>query len=165
MIMGVDPGSNLGWATNYMSAQVRWGTEEFHLRRDDTEGLRWLRYDRWLSKNVPGVNVVVYEQQNNFGRWNRQSMDVNKTMVNILLMRCEEWKIPVRAVNLMTLKAYAIPRDKNRKKGDPNPDRSKDALIEKAKRRLQTIHNRLPGKLNEHEADALWLYWWAVENL
>jgi len=165
-ILAIDPGSTMGWATD-VAGVLRWGVEDISLRRTSTEGLRWLKLTRWLeawTEGIPWNNVLmVYEEQNNFDRHMSSGVDVGKTTAAFLLEFCERRGIACEAVGLSKLKAFAIPALPRPRKGEPKRaplDRGKAAIIAAARTRLQA-----PGvdDLSEHEADALWLYWWAKE--
>lgn len=173
-ILAIDPGAKLGWATNATSG-LEWGEHDFSLRRVDTEGLRWLRFEQWFEA-LPRPDLIVYEEQTNFGRTNPGAGEIGRIMTAMLLKSCEKWGFAAQAVSLQKIKAFAIPALPRPKKGEPkNPllDRSKDAMIRTALARLNgelvsmdMMIKMAPIRANslrmsEHEADALWLYWYA----
>jgi len=177
-ILAIDPGANLGWASD-ISGRLEWGTADFSLRRVSTEGLRWLKFTRWLEERTAPVAPrdlhVMYEMQNNFNRGNSSSGELAKIFSAFLLEFCEKRGIPCEAIQNQKLKAFAIPARPRPKKGEPKHpplDRSKDAMIaaattwlEKAVAPYQTfvpigvaVSGFIVPKINEHEADALILY-------
>jgi len=175
-ILAIDPGAAaLGWAGD-LDGTLRWGTEDFSLRRVDTEGLRWLRFERWLGGILPGTEspglLVVYEQQTNYGRQHPGAGEVGRILTALLLKFCEERGIAAEAVSPQTIKAFAIPTRPRPKKAEPKRaplDRGKAAMIAAAKIHLEMEMERANRgvmadaarmrPLTEHEADALWLYW------
>lgn len=185
-VLGIDPGAAAtGWATDIgVDGILRWGTEDFSLRRVDTEGLRWLRFENWLCGIVadvdPGDLIVAYELQTNYGRRHPAAGEIGRILQAFLLKFCEARGIAAEAVSPQTLKSCAIPTPPRRKKGDPpRPplDRGKEAIIAAAKAKLVKDHRGFvksvgdgftepvrafyAGKpISEHEADALWLYWY-----
>jgi len=178
-ILAIDPGAALGWASD-LDGSLRWGEEDISLRRSSTEGLRWLKLTRWLEAQLngaaPGEILTVYEEQNNFDRHNSSSADVGKTSTAFLLEFCERRGIACEAVGLSKLKSFAIPAPPRAKKGEPKHgplDRGKAAMIAAALKRLNgeiVSHDMIVKmapiradslRMSEHEADALWLYWWA----
>lgn len=126
------------------------------------------------------VGLIVYERAT-FRTPNRAYSDVMGGFYAIMERHAEELGIALQPVPVQTLKAFAIPKVK-RKKGDPKMDRGKVAMIAAAFTRLhgEGVHSvgtfgklvaemmnkqhRTIDGLSEHEADALWLYWWALEN-
>jgi hypothetical protein len=187
--LAIDPGSHLGWSTD-ATGLLEWGTEDFSIQRGESSGNRWRRFGEWLfdttmkeeptrmvlsaprrieSDLVHKVDLIVYEQQLNFNPRMRRSAEIGFGFTSRLEEHCERHGIALQPVNVQTLKAFAIPKVK-RKKGDPKMDRGKAAMIEAANQRLLDYgligHNTGVNyrETTEHEADALWLLWWAKEN-
>lgn len=180
MTFAIDPGATgTGWAKD-LCGRLEWGTESFALKRGSTEAARWKRFRDWLKRHLECVPtedlIVVYELQNNFNRGNASSGEVAKIFVALLLEYCERRGIACEAVHNGALKSFAIPALPRPKKGEPkNPplDRGKEAMMAAARRKLLggvsgstdallDYQDRV-ATLTEHEADALWLYWKAVE--
>lgn len=181
--LGIDPGTHMGWASD-MDGTLRWGELDLSMSKVSTEGLRWLRFTRWLDSQLRGIGpaeiVIGYEAQYNFDRSNPMSSDVGKITTAFLLEYCEKRRIACEEVHAQAIKAFAIPKVK-RVKGDPKLDRSKDAMIRAAKSRLMRpdgvrladgmiVQNGIPiqsqpwyENMQEHEADALHIYWLMCE--
>lgn len=166
-VLGIDPGTTVGWA--YVDGRdgvaSRWGTEVFRLKKDQPEGARWVKFREWFI-DLPRPTLVVFEDQNEFGRGVMQSGKVGILMASRIVEFCHQFGVPCKAVNPMTVKAFAIPALPRPKKGQPkNPplDRSKTAMIAAARLRLIGENPCLTYDLQEHEADALWMAWWGME--
>lgn len=184
-VLALDPGTNFGWATD-ATGRLEWGCEDFRIRNGESSGNRWMRYGRWLhvitgypfkeegfppETRSPSVSLIVYERAH-FMPKARAAAEIAAGFTTRLEEHCERHGIALQPVAVQTLKAFALPKMK-RKKGDPKMDRSKAAMILAAGHKLQSLGINLPeshcpacttATLTEHEADALWLYWWAREN-
>jgi hypothetical protein len=191
-VLAIDPGSMLGWATD-ATGRLEWGAEDFHMKRGEDSGGRWRRFVDWLNNATlmrslvrsiaddprrleSKVDLIVYEVAH-FMPKARYAAEVAAGFVAHLEAHCSERKIALAPVHVQTLKAFALPKVK-RKKGDPKMDRSKAAMIAAAAARIVGVestcvlnrdeYRKLQDTglhaLSEHEADALWLYWWAREN-
>lgn len=177
-VLAIDPGSSLGWATN-ATGRLEWGTEDFHVKRGESSGNRWRRFGEWLNDVTlnPGaehegehpdywpvsLDLIVYEISH-FMPKARAAAEIAAGFTTRLEEHCERHGIALQPVPVQTLKAFAIPKVK-RKKGDPKMDRGKAAMIAAAERRLMAAER--PDailRLDEHSADALWIYWWSKEN-
>jgi len=185
-ILAIDPGSMLGWATN-ATGRLEWGTEDFRIKRGESSGNRWRRFGEWLRHvSVPyvshpsmvpkaytpdPVDLIIYEVAH-FMPKARAAAEIAAGFTTRLEEHCERHGIALQPVPVQTLKAFAIPKVK-RKVGDPKMDRGKEAMIRAAMLRLPQSYglegwrSATEGKtvpLTEHEADALWAYWWAEKN-
>jgi hypothetical protein len=190
-ILALDPGSKLGWATN-QTGRLEWSTEDFRIKNGESSGNRWRRFGRWLNEitgllapdaytsdemaarvDLPAIELIVYERSI-FAPKARAAAEIAAGFTTRLEEHCERHGIALQPVGVQTLKAFAIPKVK-RKKGDPKLDRSKDAMIAAAMKRLASGFSAAPGQieehhyaaigmLTEHEADALWAFWWAEAN-
>jgi len=185
-ILAIDPGTMLGWATD-SSGRLEFGTHDFSLRRGESPGMRFHRFNRWLFEMVlregqaPAVDLIIYEQAHHRGGAATDVLVGMTTRIHELCASPFRWSglhqlaggksVPIDycAVHSATLKAFALGRAPNRKKGDPKMDRSKRVMIEAAVQRLMsdrswTIPTRSdPAGLSEDEADALWLYFYCKE--
>lgn len=47
-ILAIDQGTNLGWATNTTGSLI-WGTEKFPVKSGESDGMRWIKFSRWLT--------------------------------------------------------------------------------------------------------------------
>jgi crossover junction endodeoxyribonuclease RuvC len=161
-ILAIDPGSKLGWCTN-RDSRLEWGTEDFRVRNGESSGNRWLRFGRWLrettwapSLSSPLVDLVVYERAQ-FMPKARAAGEIAAGFTTRIEELCEQYGIPLQPVHVTTLKKFAT--------GKGNA--GKEAMVEAAARRLyDTSKAWSPNcQLTEHEADALWLYWYAEQHL
>jgi len=125
------------------------------------------------------IDLIVYEKSH-FPSTARYAAEIAAGFTTRLEEHCERHGIALQPVAVQTLKAFAIPKVK-RKKGDPKMDRGKGAMIAAAVTRLGfspkvviPVSGRPhwaaepcdagPPIFGEHEADALWAFWWAEEN-
>ena len=124
-----------------------------------------------LTAPLKRVDLIVYERAT-FMTKARAAAEIAAGFTTRLEEHCERHGIALQPVAVQTLKAFAIPKVK-RKVGDPKLDRSKDAMISAAAHRVtrervedpnRAIYIGVLSRMTEHEADALWLYWWAMEN-
>lgn len=71
-ILALDLGTRTGWATN-MTGRVESGVQIFDVKRGESPGMRYIRFNRWLDELVVSdvglahVGLVVYEQSHNRG--------------------------------------------------------------------------------------------------
>jgi len=157
-ILAIDPGTHLGWATD-LSGRLEWGEQDFSLQRGDSPGMRFHRFNAWLREICKPcrVDIIIYEMPHMRGG----------AATNVLVgmtSRIEEFcAIPHQAVptqytgvHSATLKKFALGKGR----GD------KAAMIAAAVKRIgQNGHaaGAGPPVLSEHEADALWLYFYCKE--
>lgn len=151
-ILAIDQGAKCGWATN-KDGLLQWGTEKFHLRRMEFDGLRLVRFDRWLSKTCmkyfkfggmdavgPCVDLIISEGAVQFveGKPNLTGLEY----VAVIKVFCARNGIRHVEVAPLALKAFAIPDTRpkvKRKKGDPprpRVDRGKPEMVAAARNRL-----------------------------
>lgn len=190
-VLAIDPGQDLGWATD-ATGRLEWGAENFHVRNGESSGNRWRRFGEWLlsatcgygppsdewpyseaKTRPPKIDLVVYELKTFTPKGRAHAGELYGAFKSRLEEHCERHGIALQPVPVATLKAFAIPKDGTRKKGDPPTDRSKKAVQWAAALRLckefpwfaDNVYGRddRPG-ITDDEADALWLYWWAKEN-
>ena len=186
-VLACDPGSQFGWATD-ATGKLEWGTEDFRIKGGESSGNRWRRFGEWLldatlRKNparmvlgrdrtiecdiVPKIDIIVYERSV-FMPKGRAAAEIAAGFTTRLEEHCERHGIALQPVAVQTLKAFALPKVK-RKKGDPRMDRSKEAMMGAARLRLSSQSSPVAldqtKSLTEHEADALWIYWYCKEAL
>lgn len=63
-ILALDLATNTGWAALDPQGRVTSGTQRFDLAKGETEGVRWLRFRRWLREmlDLTGARLVAREQ-------------------------------------------------------------------------------------------------------
>jgi crossover junction endodeoxyribonuclease RuvC len=62
-VFALDLGTSCGWAVSE-SGRITSGVQTFDLRRGESPGMRWLRFDRWLEDMLTPdhhIDLVVYE--------------------------------------------------------------------------------------------------------
>ena len=59
-ILALDLGANCGWAL-VENGVVTSGVQVFDLKRGESPGMRWLRFDRWLEDVATRADVVIIE--------------------------------------------------------------------------------------------------------
>jgi crossover junction endodeoxyribonuclease RuvC len=62
-VLALDLGTHCGWA-RADGEHVTSGVQVFDLKRGESPGMRWLRFDRWLeeiTRASGGLDLVVYE--------------------------------------------------------------------------------------------------------
>lgn len=147
-ILALDVGTKTGWCIgNIHSTDQKYsGVQNFALKRGESQGMRFLRFDRWLEKMVldEKPDVVVFEQPFHL---KGHANTVLNGMIGILLVICSKHNVEHFPVEPPKLKKYAT--------GKGNC--SKDAMVAEATRR----YNK--PILDDNEADALLMWDWARE--
>jgi hypothetical protein len=150
-VLALDLGTHTGWAY-FDGHRVESGTMTFDLKRGESPGCRYLRFNRWIREEFgadplgTGVDLVVYEQTHNRG-------GAATEVAAGFATRVQEWaaeiKVQHASVHTATLKKHATGSGRAGK-----PD-----MIEAALARQHT-HAWPTGdltKLSDDEIDALWL--------
>jgi Holliday junction resolvasome RuvABC endonuclease subunit len=142
-ILALDVGTHCGWAA-LSGGSISSGCEDFTLKRGDSPGLKFLKFSQWffdqLNKFRP--DLVVYEQAHFRGGYATELLVAFTTRI---MEFCAARGIEYAAVYSGTLKKWAV--------GDGRAD--KPTMMRK-----MVIHMGRPIT-NEHEADALWLLFYA----
>lgn len=145
-ILALDLGTKTGWAISPTQDKDRVysGVQDFSLKRGESPGMRFLRFDRWLymfiAENDP--DIIVYEMPHHRGG---AATAVLGGLVGILLKACAETNTEHTTIHSMTLKKYATGSGKA----------SKEEMIKKA-----SIYFNKQVQDN-NEADALLIWAWA----
>jgi len=175
VVLALDQGADCGYATNG-SGRLEWGLRHFRIReseRDDS--MRLLRFYDWLAEKTsppsgPRAELVVHEGVVRFVK-DRPNL-AGPEYVAAIKLYCARMGIRRVEVPPSSLKAFALPTPKlpKRRKGDPprpRHDQGKPAMTAAAMARLDEEHacTTLAFDLTDDEADALWLYWYAVAKL
>ena len=147
VILALDLGSTTGFAIAGVDGGIISGTAEFRLDRWQSGGMRFLRFNRWLTEiknQAGGLDLVVYEQVRNhagvdashaFGGW-----------LAILTAWCEHHDIAYQGVPVGTIKRFIA--------GKGNADKA--AVIEAV--RARGFH-----PADDNEADAIAILLWAID--
>lgn len=148
-ILALDLGTKTGWALGEKIAERSFlysGVQDFSLKRGESEGMRNLRFDRWLEAmfvEQSRPDLVVYEMPHHRGG---AATAVLGGMVGILLAKCAEHHIEYTKVHSSTLKKYATGSGRA----------SKEEMVKRAALKFDK------PILDDNEADALHL--WAYGN-
>lgn len=170
--LAIDQGADCGWATN-VNGYVEWGTANFGLRRGESDGMRLLRFDRWLWDRcfkIPAapkspmkvqpyqpiriVDLVIFEGAVHFvkDRPNLAGLEYIATMK----LFCTRNNIEYTQVSPTALKSFAIPDTRpkesakerrariDRKEKKVKMNRGKPAMTAAALGRLVAL-KQIPG--------------------
>lgn len=145
-ILALDLGTTTGWAL-WKDAQLSSGSQPFKPQRFEGGGMRFLRFKRWLSEIKQcstDISLVVFEEV-------RRHAGVDAAhayggFMGQLTAWCEHHQIPYEGVPVGTIKKHAT--------GKGNA--SKDQMI-------QAMQARNHSVVDDNEADALALLYWAIE--
>ena len=159
-ILALDLGTKTGWVLD--AGFIEHGIQIFDVKRGESPGFRYLRFNRWLEELVlttilnhgkkkepviqPRVDLVVYEQTHHRGG---AATEVAAGFATRVQEFCARYKIEHAAVHSKTLKKFAT--------GKGNADKS--AMIEAARQKLGYQGN------SDDEADALWLWQFAKREM
>ena len=168
-ILALDLATTTGWALRE-NGLLTWGHEDFAPRRGDSPGMRQLRLARWLAEMAirpgltarspaasPMIELIAFERAHHRGG---AATHVCVGMMARVEEFCAEHGIEHVAVTTSELKRFAL--------GKKPKDRSKGAMIRAGQLRVDAIkHLDLHGcgVLTEDEADALWVLWWAEDQV
>lgn len=149
-ILSLDLGTKTGWAFSKDNnlKNVYSGTQEFSLKRGESPGMRFLRFDKWISDFfvTHNVDVVVYEMPHHRGG---AATALLGGLVGILLKACATYFIEHTSVHSGTLKKFAIGKGKA----------SKEDMIKRAE---ELFSKKVE---DDNEADALLMWLWATKEL
>ena len=139
-ILAIDPATACGWA--HSSGPV-WGTWDLSIRKDESSGMRLVRFQgklREVMVNV-GIDVIVYEAATVAGsaKGNMDGFRLIDRLGAMIQVFCEEHGgVESRPYVLSTIKSFA-------------GCRKKDEMLASASRRWGA------GVEDDNQADALWL--------
>lgn len=145
-ILALDLGTKTGWATNCPQES---GVQEFLLNRGESPGMRYIRFRAWLEEMIEIVkpDVIVYEQTHMRGGYATELAHGFSTRVQEI---CAKYGIEHAAVHSATLKKFATGSGRAKKED-----------------MIKAAHTKLgvSKRIDDNEADALWLLKWGIENL
>lgn len=135
-ILALDVATKTGWATASAS-----GTWDFTLKRDESSGMRIIRFKSKLKEIVKleDIDMVCFERT---AGHHQAAVIVQAELHGVLKLFCEENEIPYRAFSASEIKKFAT--------GKGNA--SKKLMMVACKARLK----KMPK--DDNEADALWVY-------
>lgn len=136
-ILALDQASRCGWCTG----KDEYGTWDFSSRKDESSGMKWLRFKAKLKEVVDllGINLIAYER---VAGHHKNALIHSAKMVAIIESFCEEQKIEYRAFSASEVKKFAT--------GKGNA--GKPLMIQAAKVKYGYTGN------DDNEADAIHIY-------
>jgi Holliday junction resolvasome RuvABC endonuclease subunit len=154
LVFGVDPMTDTGWALALDGAVRESGVQSFRLERGESNGMRYLRFNRWLqdiSCTFPDatVKLICYEESFQVGRHASE-------LYNGFVTRLQEFAVTngfeCTHVHTGQLKKWATGRGNANK-----PEMIRAAMLYLNGRELATV--------GDDEADAVLLAMYAVEHI
>lgn len=142
-LLAIDPATETGWAT-----ADECGTWSLKKRKQESDGVKWIRFRAMLNEMVEMASITIVAYERPGGRHGGAVIHHAK-LTGIIEEFCEEHKIDFTAYSASEIKKKATG------KGNCN----KQAMIDAAKDQLDYKGD------NENEADALWLYELAADDL
>ncbi len=109
--LALDLGTTLGWAARSPSGDVTSGTANFKNRRFEGGGMRYLRFNNWLTEIdelLKGIGIVYFEEVR--AHRGTDAAHVYGGLMSILTSWCEAKKIPYEGVPIGTIKRFATGR-------------------------------------------------------
>jgi len=153
IVLAIDPGTNLGWAM-LLNGTIYSGVQRFNISRDESPGMRWLRFSSWLyeiNKQAGGnIDVIYHERPHHRGG---AATAVLEGFVSHLQTFAAQIGAEIKAVHSGTLKKFATG------KGNAGKDEMIQAAISKF------ISPTLPVVIDDNHADALHLLSLAMAEL
>jgi Holliday junction resolvasome RuvABC endonuclease subunit len=142
-VLALDVATKCGWATVTAS-----GTWDFNLKRDESSGMRMVRFRNKLEEicRLENINLVVFERT--AGR-HAAAIIVQAELHGVLKLFCELNKIDYKAFSAKEIKKFATGN------GNANKQKMVDAAKAKYKANLA----------DDNEADALHIYHLAKSDL
>jgi Holliday junction resolvasome RuvABC endonuclease subunit len=136
-ILALDLGTRTGWAA-LVNDRRESGVQVFDVRRGESPGMRYLRFNAWLVEFVlHRLQIVVYEQTHHRGG---AATEVAAGFATRVQEFCARARIDHYPVHSATLKKFATGHGNAKK-----PDMIRAAAKLK------------PGLTDDNEADAIWL--------
>jgi hypothetical protein len=150
-ILALDLATRSGWAL-LEAGRIESGTEIFDVKRGESPGTRYLRFNRWLdefalhpSAGLPRVELIVFEQAHQRGG---AATEVAAGFSTRVLEFCAQHGIEHASVHTATLKKFTT--------GKGNADKA--AMLEAVSRRWRRVDD-------DNEADATALLYYALAEL
>lgn len=101
-LLAIDPANACGWACS----DGTWGLWQLHPRKNESIGMKWIRFRRILSDFIDanGIKVVAYEAPS--GRHTNAVIHHAK-LAEIIEEECESKGIPYIGYNVKSIKQFA----------------------------------------------------------
>lgn len=141
-ILGLDMATKTGWAIN--SSPESSGCENFAVRRGESPGMRYIRFQAWLAEivNLTHPELIVYEQAHHRGG---AATEVCLGLATHLQSFCAKHEIDFSSVHSSVIKKFATG------KGNAGKEMMMEAYS--ANFGVQPI--------DDNECDARWILEWA----
>jgi hypothetical protein len=159
-ILALDLGTKTGWALRE-NGRIESGVQTFDVKRGESPGMRYVRFNRWLSESLPGgdlagVRLVCYEQTHNRGG---SATEVAAGFATRVQEACAKAGIEHAAVHSATLKKWVTGS------GRGNKDDMAAAVMAKGWLTQAKTERCYDGKLDDNEVDAVALLHYALSEL
>ena len=155
-ILALDLGTTTGWATNHPESS---GTENFQHKREESPGMRFLRFKVWLEEVLSMVepDLVVFEQAHHRGG---AATAVAAGLVAHTLTLCAERSLEHSSFHSATIKKHAVGKGSGY-----TPTREAIADLQSRKRLTKTKASMMIAyqlkwgiaPADDNECDARWL--------
>lgn len=146
-ILALDLGTQTGWALMGRDGHISSGAESFKPQRFEGGGMRFLRFKRWLTElkaSADGIDALYFEEVRR--HVSTDAAHAYGGFLATLTAWCEHHQIPYQGVPVGTIKKHAS--------GKGNA--SKDEVI-------AAVRARGHAPIDDNEADALALLYWAIQ--
>ena len=144
-ILAIDPGKKTGWAL-LKDGQTESGVQDFSLKRGESQGMVFVRFNDWLRKMIAHhlPEVIVYEAPHHRGGAATQLLYGMTTRIQ---ERCDLCNIQYTSIHSAALKKYATGKGNS----------PKDLMLVLAREKW--------GKdvIDDNQADALWMMEWGKD--
>ncbi|WP_039760369.1 crossover junction endodeoxyribonuclease RuvC [Bartonella queenslandensis] len=104
-ILCLDLGTKMGWAVRGADSHIISGTMNFHPRRFEGGGMRFLRFKQWLSEikvTAGGIDAVYFEEvRRHLGT---DAAHIYGGLLATLTAWCEHEQIPYEGIPVCTIK-------------------------------------------------------------
>lgn len=144
-ILALDLATKTGWALKE-DGKLEYGLQVFDVKRGESPGMRFLRFNRWLREVAVRVELIIYEQAHNRGGAATEIANGFTTRVQEF---CAEHGIEHSSVHTATLKKFATGSGRA----------GKEEMVQAAQKSLGYQGN------DDDEADALWLLEYARKEI
>jgi len=145
-ILALDLGSLTGWAS-FVDGQIESGTKEFRLERGESPGIRFIKFNNFLSTMISLIrpSLIIYEMPHLRGGY---ASDLLIGMSTRVQEKCVVEKIEYKALHSATLKRISCGSGRA----------NKEDMMKKAKELYPTQDIQ-----DDNQADALLLLNYGIE--
>jgi Holliday junction resolvasome RuvABC endonuclease subunit len=148
-ILAIDPAEKTGWATNTgAKGKFLWGTWDFKLRRDESFGMKLIRFKSKILEIVKTekIDLIFFERPSGF---RAAAVMSHSKFVGVIELIGIELEIPTKGYSAKEIKKFAT----------NNGNAGKKLMIQAAIKKLGYRGG------NDNEADALWILEFAKNDL